>query len=108
MISELVAGAEIIIDGSKFRITSIVAGQVHLTDLITKDELTYKKRDIETLIFKDEAKFSYHDPKLRRITAATAGDFSSLSDKDKKIVRERQEYIEAYMSFKDSVVLTKS
>lgn len=97
MISELVAGAEIIIDGHKFRITSIVSGQVHLIDLITKAELTYKKRDIETLIFKDEAKFSYDDPKLRQITATTSGDFSIQSDENKNKARERLEYIEAVL-----------
>ena len=97
MISELVVGAEIIINDQKLRVTSIVSGQIHLLDLITKAELTYKKRDIETLIFTDEAKFSYDDPKLRRITSTTAGDFSILSDKDKNKVRERLEYIKAVL-----------
>lgn len=98
MISELVTGAEIIINGQKLRVTSIVAGQVHLIDLITKAELTYQKRDIETLIFKDEVKFSYNDPQLRRLTSPTAADFSSLTETNKTIVRDRLEYIEAVLA----------
>ena len=97
MINDLSSGTELVIKNHKYQVTSIIAGKVYLLDILTSAELIYDKKEIESLIFRDEAEFVHSEIKLNKLSAPDSADFSTIPKKYKDIAKERWEYVNAVL-----------